>query len=405
MPSEINIAQHLHQWFQEYDELVIPDLGRFEANYQNALIQPGINKILPPNKEIFFDASVKSNDKKFAFYLANEENITLPEAEAQVHSFVQALKAELGMRKEYQADIFGKFVYTPQGHIEFIQNEDTVYAGSSFGLPELYNLKPAQSDFKGGTSPDFSNQPLYDENFETERQGAYQNPSPASKLEEDIIIEEEVVENTTRKWTMILSLILLLLIVGSIVFIIMEQNPIAMLLNNKNNDNNSAAVVEDDPLVQEDILNGNRSALDEEEEKDKNNENTTKDNTPKNTDDDTGPTIENPTIDYPIDESFVNSFTTKGQTPSEIENYLVKRPSTRPRYYVILGSFGNQSNAYSYLNNLLIKGMSSAKIITPNEGSNLYRIAYQDFATRQEAKEKGYAFCKQNKLKFFIFKY
>lgn len=403
MPSEINIAQHLHQWFQEYDELVIPELGRFEANYQNALIQPGVNKILPPNKEIFFDASVKSNDKKFALYLANEEHITLPEAESQIHSFVQALKAELGMRKEYQAGIFGKFVYTPQGHIEFIQNEDTVYAGSSFGLPELYNLKPAQSDFKGGTSPDFSNQTLYEEPFEPENQSTYQEPSPASTLQEDVVIEEEVVESNSRRLTMVLSFILLLLIVGAIVFIIIEQNPIAMLLSNKNNENSNTEVVEDDPLQRDEILDGNRSALDEEE--DNSDGSSTSDNASSTTDNDTGPAIENPTIDYAVDESFVKSFTTKGQTPSGIDNYLIKRSNTRPRYYVILGSFGNQSNAYSYLNNLLVKGISSARIITPNPSSDLYRIAYQEFATRQEAKEKGYAFCKQNKLKFFILKY
>ncbi len=404
MPSEINIAQHLHQWFQEYDELVIPELGRFEANYQNALIQPGVNKILPPNKEIFFDATVKSNDKKFAFYLANEENITLPEAEAQVHSFVQALKAELGMRKEYQAGIFGKFVYTPQGHIEFVQNEDTLYAGSSFGLPELYNFKPSQSDFKGGTSPDFSNQTFYDENLATQQtQNSYQNASTVATPEDDIVIEEEVVENTSRRLFMVLTLILLAVILGAVVYIISEQNPIAMLLSNKNNNNSSTEVVEDDPLEREDILDGNRSALDEEE--DSNDNTAITDDTPSTTDNDTGPAIENPAIDYATDESFVNSFTTKGQTPSGINSYLIKRPDTRPRYYVILGSFSNQSNAYSYLNNLLIKGISSARIIIPNPSSNLHRIAYQDFATRQEAKEKGYAFCKENKLKFFILKY
>lgn len=400
MPSEINIPQYLYQWFQEFDELVIPNLGRFEADYQNALIQPGVNKILPPNKEIYFDASVKGNDPKFAFYIANKENISFEEAESHIHNFVQTLKAELGVRKEYQAGIFGKFIYTPQSHIDFHQNDETVYAGSSFGLPELYNLKPTQSQPQslGNTSPDYG---VTDENREKEIEKQdynYESNQKQDFEEDEIIVEEEFVENSSRRWVSILVIFLLAIITGAIILIIADQNPMEWLFNKKLKETDSE-IAQDNPLQKEDILDADRTAGDEEVKKEDASDNTN--------DEDKGAVgeIENPAIDYPTDDSFVKSFRYNATPPSNLTSYMVNSPNAQSRYYVILGSFGNQANAYSYLNNLLAKGHSSAKIIAPDSKHSTYRTAYRDYTTRKIALEQGREFAKQNKLPYFILKY
>lgn len=402
MPSEMNIPQHLYQWFQEFDELIIPDLGRFEADYQNASLQPSIHKILPPNKEIYFDAAVKSNDTKFAFYVANKENSTLENAQAHIQHFVKTLKAELGIRKEYQVGVFGKFIYTPQGQIDFQQNEETIYAGSSFGLPELYNLKPTQgqTESKGNTSPDYLVPEANEENIEEEsRQETQNNQEMEEYPEDEIIVEEEYIESSSRKWVTAAVVVLLVVIVGAIISLLAGLDPINTLMGIKQNNANSSetSLLEDDPLERDEILDANRSLGDEDNKTEK----------PKDTQNDNLGVgeVQDPEIDYPVDKGFVNGFTYNPNPPANLQNHMITKPNAQSKYYVILGSFGNKSNAYSYLNNLLAKGISSAKIIAPGDKNNTYRIVYQEYASLQEAVQQGKEFCKQNKLIYFVLKY
>ncbi|GAB4402520.1 MAG: hypothetical protein OHK0053_26560 [Microscillaceae bacterium] len=410
MPSDLkDISLHLYEWFQDHESLVVPELGRFEAHYQSAKIQPAINKVLPPNKKILFDPNTKHPDRTFAEFIALQERTTVAQAEQTIRAFVNMVKAELGIHKELSLEPFGKMFWTPSGQISFQDNEELVYAGESFGLPDLYNLKPNLSPFSSSNSS-ANNRNISDNE---ERPDSFEHLFDAEG-EDEMIIEEEVVQNQSRWWFTALVSFLLLVIVSAIVLLVFDKNPLAGLLSGGPDSQNTNTEIK--PLDTDEILRANDPSQNATPEDPKakgddaspaNNqaspENPSKPTTEKPAPPSTSPKIENPGYDYQPDRSFLASFVKMPQAPANLAEVMVNEPSGK--HYIILGSFSNTENAYSFVNNLKRRGYAQARIIAPFAGSPTYRVAFQGFDTRAEARDKGRAFGRQNRVEYFILEY
>ena len=427
MPSDENITKkYLHEWFLENDNLVIPDLGRFEASYLGAKLHPAAHKALPPNKTLFFDPLQKEDDQVLANFIAEQENTSLSEAQKLVKLFVTTVKAELGIQKKYTVESLGTFIWNPGGSIGFQPDEELNYLGDSFGLPDLYNLKPgnfvAQETINSNYESNFNNT-LTD----TKTDDGNDNGEVVfeSSYDDKDYVEEPADDITTDSRSRVFrfaAIFLLLLSVATIYFLVSDQNLLGffkgssseeVVENNSDEENEESPIgetqlfeFEGDGIVEADE-NANNSDENEEEEETTNNE-PNEEESPRNNDNTTeevdysnydGSKV----VDYATNDNFIQSFAYNPTPPSNVNSIMVKQKSSR--FYVVLGSFSKVANAYSFYNNLVNRGVSTAKIISPSGGNVYYRVSSQDYATLKEAETKGKAFGKQRNLFVLIYPY
>ncbi|NJO03883.1 MAG: SPOR domain-containing protein, partial [Bacteroidia bacterium] len=89
--------------------------------------------------------------------------------------------------------------------------------------------------------------------------------------------------------------------------------------------------------------------------------------------------------------------------PPNLNQVLVT--DAQSRYFVVLGSFDNRDNAFSFYNNLTQRGISGARIVAPGNNNSRYRVTYNDFTSREEARTQGKIFGKRHNLDLWVLKY
>jgi cell division protein FtsN len=83
----------------------------------------------------------------------------------------------------------------------------------------------------------------------------------------------------------------------------------------------------------------------------------------------------------------------------------VAQPGTPPRFYVIIGGFSVEANAYKLKNQLAVKGNNEAKVILPKSGGNLLKVSYADYDTFNTAAEKAQELKAEYGSSVWVFKY
>lgn len=395
-----NLKKYLYEWFLEKDSLIVPELGKFEANYLGATIQPGIHKFSPPNKVITFDPSVQQDDGVFASYISQNAAVSPQEAQGLIHTFVQEIKNQLDIHKKYRIESFGTLLKMPDNSLVFQTEEDLNYLGESYGLSSLYakpNPKLELSDQE--VLHNLGNEKITT-NFNLEEK----NSPELKQIEEDdeIIIEEELVDTSTRRWVM--GLVVAVIVLSSVfaLFLLTDTNPFAFFSSN-----NDSAKTEDTLSNQNNKINDELNKKDEEnkDKTDENIENKTKDSkdnaSKSNTKENREPEVIMPQINFPTDDSFIKSFTYNPAPPANLNQMVIKKRANR--YFVIVGSFDKIANAYSFHNNLIRRGVNTARIIAPGLGNTKYRVALGDYATEKDAIVQGNSFGSRNRLNYWIY--
>lgn len=401
MPSEEQklIEKYLYRWFQTNDALVIPELGTLEAIYQEAHLQPGVNKLSPPNKSFKFDGSGNLQDNEFAEYIAHQENISPEEADKHIQQFVTSLKMELGIQKRYLLEGFGTFIYNNEGNIDFEALPEVNYEGESFGLPEVF-LKTGS-----WASP---TQPVAEEsesNANAETKIVETETEKQAENDKDYVLEEPPAQEQkgTRRIFYIAALILLLVTVTFAVLIMTDNNPFGK--GQSFFSDGSELEEELDDAEPEDQLD--REAGIEEENLTENDSNQTSNNNneAENTEEENSDNAEE-TVKLPPNPEGGNistKFRYDPTPPSRPSQVMIKTATSK--FFAILGSFDNSGNAYSYYNNLSKRGIPNIKIIAPNAKSNRYRVSYGIHNSKEEADKNGKEFEKLYGMSFWIHKY
>lgn len=416
MPSDENIIKkYLYEWFLENNSLVIPELGKFETSYMGAKLQPAAHKVLPPNKTIFFDPSQKEDDQVMASFIAEQEGISLQEAQRNIKLFVTTIKAELGIQKKYKVENLGTFIWTPGDTIGFQPDEEMNYLGDSFGLPDLYNLKPGSfTSVEGGTNHSTNAFQANTSNTTTPNE-----PIILDEEEDDLLnstftnkdyVEEpadEYEQSSRGRLFTISTITLLLLSAATAYFLFTDQNPLSLFSGKDQaakDTKNEVPPAEDSKHLDFEGNEDTENAT--EEDQNRNAEENTSDtkeeeNTSKISPNDPSSEDQNSVVDYATDNSFVSSFVYNPNPPANLNSIMVKTPNSR--FYVVLGSFSKAENAYSFYNNLVNRGINTAKIIEPSGDNTYYRVSCLDYATQQEAETQGKAFGKQRNLFVLIY--
>lgn len=384
MYSDENIIKkNLYDWFLDQDSLIIPDLGRFEAQYNGATLLPTVSKALPPNKAITFDSSVKFDDGTLANYLVEKEKISEDEAKTAVKNFTHTVKNELANYKKYEIHNFGSLVEDEEGSLRFQSNQELNYLGDSFGLPDLYNLQPAtglengKSDYNGFSDKKEKAPPKSEEKV-------------FPKDDFDIELEEDNTTDTSSRRLLVVMGVLILTVSSAVAyFIISGNNPFfgegaqSNLVENNNEVENDEAI--NDP-------NPDNEAIENQEGNEEN-----------NLPDDTSPVDDKelpPIVTYPTDNRYVSSFSYNPNPPKNLNDILVKDKTAR--FYIVLGSFDNPLNAYSFYNNLVNKGVANSKIVAPSGSNKRYRVTHSDYTNKEEARNQAVNFGKANALSLWI---
>lgn len=400
--NEQLVEKYLREWFMEQDSLLIPDLGRLQANYQGASIQSTVNKLSPPNKTFRLNTGDKENDGVFAQYIALQENISEEEASKVIKQYITSLKIELGIQKKFKIANFGTFIYTPDGNIKFDVIEDYNYSGDSFGLPQIY-AKPA--NVGAGQKQTISQNIEFkndDSLNQTKVDAKFTSNDNIHNEEEELILEEDDIRGSGPRRILWYGAVVLCILLLIFAFLLMSDYDIFGGRDKTETDNN---------LTENNIIDSNEESSNTSET---DNTNTEEDNNniPETTNDDnsdasnTETAVEEESISNNTStntSSIVSSFKYNPTKPSNISKVLVQGSSSQ--FFAILGSFDNAQNAYSFYNNLNSRSIRNIKIITPNANTNKYRIALAGVSSKREAKRKGSDFTSQYGIDFWVLKY
>ncbi len=130
----MKIARYIGDLLYDYECVVIPGLGGFLTNDKPASIQPNTNHFHPPQKQVLFNAYLKTNDGLLVNYIAREEKISYKEAKAQVDKFVYLCDNALKSGKRINFHKVGSLYLNGNNKIAFEQDSTINYHADAFGL-------------------------------------------------------------------------------------------------------------------------------------------------------------------------------------------------------------------------------------------------------------------------------
>jgi CCDC81-like prokaryotic HU domain 1/SPOR domain len=345
------IEKYLYEWLLENDTLTVPNLGQFDAVYKSASLQITINQFSPPTKNLIFNPTVKENDGSFENYLASKEQLILLDAQSKIQQYVTAVKIEVGIQRKYYIEPLGTLRLNPLGVLEFVQEENTSFLGSSYGLPTLH-YKPIE-----------------------------RTAVVVDDKEEDLIFDLNEEDKKGYNFP-ILRIVSYAAIVGGLAtgiwyFTATDQgNKLIKSLGNSLSSTSSKA--QEDPNK---IIDIEENKKENEPEKDKVE---TIDN--KKTEATKKAEENKKTTTEPKKEPLIKKEIPKENPQSNNPNQ-VKVTKALNRAYVVSGSFGTEDLANTFYKNLVSRGANQAKIIYPNAKSSNYRVSLNDFSTKKQADE------------------
>jgi len=131
----LNIKFYIRDLLLKRDGLVIPGLGSFITEDLPSKIDSEEKKILPPRKKIKFNPSIiQDDDYILANTIAQEENISLDEANKAINDEVMQILEVLNSLKTFEFPGIGKIMKDDKGAIRFEAEEQEA---TSFGLIEI----------------------------------------------------------------------------------------------------------------------------------------------------------------------------------------------------------------------------------------------------------------------------
>ena len=120
------------------DCVIIPEFGGFITHYQSAILEPNKNIILPPGKSVSFNAKLCKNDGLLAQNVAIKTGLNYNEALKAIQQKVHFWENELHKTNYLELDGFGSFILNKEGNLVFNQFNETNFSNTSFGLTNVH---------------------------------------------------------------------------------------------------------------------------------------------------------------------------------------------------------------------------------------------------------------------------
>lgn len=143
-PLDIKIELLVQHLLHEEDCVVVPGFGGFVTNYRSAVIEPSKNIILPPSKQISFNAQLAKNDGFLAKTISAGSGITYAQALESITHRVAVWNSILNDQRYLEFEGLGSFIQDKEGNITFEQFAENNFLASSYGLSAVRALPMEQ---------------------------------------------------------------------------------------------------------------------------------------------------------------------------------------------------------------------------------------------------------------------
>ncbi|AYO56792.1 hypothetical protein CO230_00730 [Chryseobacterium sp. 6424] len=105
----MNFSAHLFNFLKKHGKVSVENFGIFYLKNTNAVVESTTNRILPPGKEVAFDPHPNIADDTFAHYLAQEKNIPVNDAQADIQQEVSYWNATIEKEGALSLEGLGTF--------------------------------------------------------------------------------------------------------------------------------------------------------------------------------------------------------------------------------------------------------------------------------------------------------
>jgi len=148
----INIEKYIAELVGNHDCVIVTGLGAFVAMATSADIHPITHKFTAPSRTLSFNAQIKVNDGLLAAEISRKEVISFQEATSLIDDYVKQFNTSLSVFKYYNCNGIGRFFYNIGGKLEFEPDFTINFSSDSFGLTDFifkpierntYDMKPS----------------------------------------------------------------------------------------------------------------------------------------------------------------------------------------------------------------------------------------------------------------------
>lgn len=146
-----NLILHIEYLLHKHDCVIAPGLGAFIAVRHGVRYAEERNVLLPPGREVVFNASIDNNDGLLANSIARRDGISFEEAAACVAEAVDMLRQEILAEGSVEIGSLGSLSRNREGQLRFIPRFSPVGYAAMLGfeevaVPNLLTLPEAKDD-------------------------------------------------------------------------------------------------------------------------------------------------------------------------------------------------------------------------------------------------------------------
>ncbi|CAN5901062.1 hypothetical protein BH24BAC1_BH24BAC1_01020 [soil metagenome] len=131
------VEEHIRHLLHDHDCVIIPDFGGLITHYASARIHPVKHTFVPPSRRIALNEKLQVNDGLLISTISRQDQVPVETAREKVADFVLEMKAVLQAKYKFEMQGIGLFRLNADQKIEFEYIPADNLLGESFGLPEL----------------------------------------------------------------------------------------------------------------------------------------------------------------------------------------------------------------------------------------------------------------------------
>ena len=128
------LSQYISDLLYLYECVTLPNFGAFLSHPISARINEATSDFYPPQKQLSFNAQLKSNDGLLASYISDVENISFEAATRKIEQQISQLKSRLEKGDTVEFKHIGELTFSEEGKLLFVPSESLNYMTEAFGL-------------------------------------------------------------------------------------------------------------------------------------------------------------------------------------------------------------------------------------------------------------------------------
>lgn len=355
----MDIAKYIIQILKEHDQVIVPGLGSFVAEYKSAKIHPVDHNFTPPVKQIVFDNYTPEDDLLIK-RVAEAENVSIEKAIVEVRNFTDQLINEIQQYRITNIKMLGTFTLKPDNTIVFTAEKGDI-SDESYGLEEFTSQAAVKNEYK---------------------EKAIQQMQKAKQYEVEV-------NNRNKKYILIGVSVAFLVVLVSLIFftdifknllydteVKMDRPHQEMLIQNN---------VTEDPIISDTSISDDNSVQADE----------TTDNNQ------TSAVVEEKPKEKPKEEAKPKEKPKEQTKPKPIAEK--EKPTESGKYYLVAGSFKVQENAEKRVAELKTKGYKTAGFLQANN-KGLFTVYYNSYKTKDDAEVQHQKIMKEENPESWVLK-